>query len=187
MSVFLSPSKNSRFLWKYRTVSIYRSTDHQLLWIVKTAEEEKERKLSSLSIGWDRSRIDPPNWNDHRTTRNPVPGYILEGWWDIPRMPLECEDGEWLGPIGPKGLTNPWIGFPCMELPSIERVGTIPGKGIPWLWISWEVMCRLLLLPWFVTGLPPCKEPLRCWDMIGTRQAWNKNFKPPRFKTSSTL
>lgn len=155
---------------------------HQLLWIVD-AEETLE------SFDWLRSfqKWSYTNWNDHRTTRNPIPGYILEGWWDIPRIPLGCEGGEWLGPIGPKGLTNPWRGLPSIELPSIERVGTIPGRGIPWLWISWEVMCRLLLLPWFVMGLPPFKEPLRCWDMIGTRQAWNRNFKPPRSKRPSTL
>lgn len=105
----------------------------------------------------------------------PVPWWTFDGWWEIPDAAAACAGGGgWTRPPGPRGLTNPWIGFPCMGLAWIERDGTIPGKGIPLVCTSWEAEEEMedagtAVLGWPGTELLPCMEPLRCCDIIGIR------------------
>lgn len=102
-----------------------------------------------------------------------LPWWTTDEWWEIPDRSGWCVGGEWTRPAGPRGLTNPWIGFPCMGLPWMERDGTIPGKGIPLVCISWEEEEEEeAAFGWPPgTGLLPaaCMEPLRCCDIIGIR------------------
>lgn len=103
-----------------------------------------------------------------------LPWWTTDEWWEIPDRSGWCVGGEWTRPAGPRGLTNPWIGFPCMGLPWMERDGTIPGKGIPLVCISWEEEEEeeaAFGWPPPGTGLLPaaCMEPLRCCDIIGIR------------------